>query len=66
VLSRFISCLSERGLPLYRLLKKADHFVWTPEAHEALDKIKDLLSTASVLVPPVGQEPLLLYIAATT
>ena len=31
-LSRFISCLGERGLPLYRLLKKADHFEWTSEA----------------------------------
>ena len=32
VLSRFISCLDERGLLLYRLLKKADHFEWTFEA----------------------------------
>jgi len=31
-LSRFISCLDERGLPLYRLLKKADHFEWTSKA----------------------------------
>ena len=31
-LSRFISCLGEQGLPLYRLLKKADHFEWTSEA----------------------------------
>ena len=31
-LSCFISHLDERGLPLYRLLKKADHFEWTPEA----------------------------------
>ena len=31
-LSRFISRLSERGLPLYRLLKKADRFEWTSEA----------------------------------
>ena len=30
--SRFISHLSERGLPLYRLLKKADHFEWMPKA----------------------------------
>ena len=30
--SRFISCLSERGLPFYQLLKKDDHFEWTPEA----------------------------------
>ena len=32
MLSRFISCLGERGLPLYRLLKNADHFDWMPEA----------------------------------
>jgi len=29
-LSRFISRLSEGGLALYRLLKKADHLKWTP------------------------------------
>ena len=28
------------GLPLYRLLKKADCFEWIPEAQEALDKVK--------------------------
>ena len=39
-LSHFISCLSERGLPLYRLLKKADCFEWTPKDQEALDKVK--------------------------
>ena len=31
-LSRFISRLGERGLPLYRLLKKAGRFEWIPEA----------------------------------
>ena len=40
VLSHFISCLDERGLPLYRLLKKADRFEWTPEAQEVLDMVK--------------------------
>ena len=39
-LSRFISRLGERGLPLYRLLKKSDHFEWTAEAQEALDMVK--------------------------
>ena len=31
-LSQFISRLSERGMPLYKLLKKTDTFVWTEEA----------------------------------
>jgi hypothetical protein len=31
-LSRFISRLSEKGLPLYRLLKKHERFSWTVEA----------------------------------
>jgi ribonuclease HI len=35
-LSRFISRLGERGLPLYRLLRKAERFTWTPEAEDAL------------------------------
>jgi hypothetical protein len=48
----FISCLDERGLPLYKLLKKANHFAWTPEAHEALDKLKKLLTSPPILVAP--------------
>ena len=31
-LSRFISWLGERGMPLYKLLKKTDAFIWTEEA----------------------------------
>jgi hypothetical protein len=65
-LSHFISHLDERGLPLYRLLKKADRFVWIAEAQEALDKLKHTLMKAPILVPPIEREPLLLYIVATT
>jgi hypothetical protein len=32
VLSHFISRLGERGMPLYKLLKKFEHFEWTQEA----------------------------------
>jgi dsDNA-binding SOS-regulon protein len=64
-LSRFISRLGEKGLPLYRLLKKSEHFSWTSEAQEALDKLKVLLSKAPILVPSSEKEPLLLYVAAT-
>jgi hypothetical protein len=66
VLSCFISRLSEKGLPLYRLLKKHERFSWTTEAQEALDKLKASLTHASILTPPQDSEPLYLYMAATT
>jgi hypothetical protein len=65
-LSRFISRLGEKGLPLYRLLKKHEHFSWTAEAQEALDKLKAPLTHAPILTPPQDSEPLYLYVAATT
>jgi hypothetical protein len=34
-LSRFISKLGEEGLPFFKLLKKADKFVWDDEAQKA-------------------------------
>jgi hypothetical protein len=51
-LSRFISRLGEKGLPLYRLLKKHERFSWTVEAQEALDKLKVSLTHALILTPP--------------
>jgi len=65
-LSHFISRLGERALPLYRLLKKVEHFSWPPEAEEALDDLKKTLTSAPLLVPPRHAEPLLLYVASTT
>ena len=65
-LSRFISRLGEKGLPLYRLLRKSERFSWTPEAEEALNRLKTLLTNPPVLVPPARDEALLLYVAAMT
>jgi hypothetical protein len=65
-LSRFISRLNEKALPLYRLLKKSKHFLWTLEAEEALVKLKATLSNSAILVPPTAGEPILLYVAAMT
>jgi hypothetical protein len=65
-LSQFISRLGERGLALYKLLKKSDQFRWTDEAQEALTGLKKLLSSPPILVALTPAEPLLLYIAATT
>jgi len=65
-LSRFISHLGEKGLPLHQLLRKTKRFSWTPEAQEALDRLKASLTHAPILTPPIGSEPLYLYVAATT
>jgi hypothetical protein len=39
-LSQFVSCLGERRLPLYKLLKKSDSFCWTDETQKALDDLQ--------------------------
>jgi hypothetical protein len=65
-LSRFISRLGEKGLPLYHLLRKAERFTWTPEAKEALGNLKALLTNTPILVPPAAGDALLIYVAATT
>jgi hypothetical protein len=51
-LSLFVSQLGEKGLPLYRLLKKHERFSWTVEAQEALDKLKATLAHTPILMPP--------------
>jgi hypothetical protein len=56
-LSRFISRLGEKGLPLYRLLRKTERFIWTQEAEEALRNLKALLTNAPILVPPLQEKP---------
>jgi hypothetical protein len=65
-LSRFISCLGEKGLPLYQLLRKIERFTWTLEAEEALENLRALLTNTLILVPPTKGEALLLYVDATT
>jgi hypothetical protein len=64
-LSCFIARLEERSLPLYKLMKKSDHFAWTPEVQEALDSLKNMLKSP-ILTSPTPEESMLLYILATT
>jgi hypothetical protein len=65
-LGRFISKLGEKGLPFFKLLKKADKFVWDDEAQKAFEALKESLMTPPVMTPPIPKETLLLYISATT
>ncbi|KAK1686388.1 hypothetical protein QYE76_047236 [Lolium multiflorum] len=64
-LRRFVSRLGEKALPLYKLLKKTDNFVWDEAADAALQGLKELLASPSILAAPEESEPMLLYLAAT-
>ena len=64
-LSRFISRLGEKALPLYQLMKKSDHFRWSPQADAAFQELKRMLSSAPTLASPLPKEPMLLYVAAS-
>src|SRR4051812_19445016 len=47
-LSRFISRLGETTIPLYRLLRKTENFVWDNEADDALESLKKQLTQAPI------------------
>jgi hypothetical protein len=47
-------------------VKKSDNFLWTPEAQEALDSLKNMLKSPPILTAPTPKEPMLLYISAMT
>jgi hypothetical protein len=64
-LSRFVSWLEEKAMPLYQLMKKTDHFVWSQRADDAFNDLKRALSTTPILAAPALWEPMLLYIVAT-
>jgi hypothetical protein len=65
-LNCFISRLSEKGLPFFKLLKKIGKFEWTEEAKEAFESLKVYLTSSPILTPPKKHEDMMLYIAATS
>ena len=48
--------------PIFKLLKKHDSREWTKECHITFDKVKDYLSTLPILVPPILEKPIILYL----
>lgn len=65
-LNQFIFRLGEKGMPLYKLLKKGNKISWTTEAQEVVDRIKAFLTSPPVMVTSKLGEALLLYITTTT
>jgi hypothetical protein len=64
-LSRFITKLEERGMPIYRLLRKVDGFQWDDQATTAFVELKQYLKSLLTLLPPKLDDVLLLYVVAT-
>ncbi|KAK1609025.1 hypothetical protein QYE76_032698 [Lolium multiflorum] len=64
-ISRFVSRLGEKALPLYKLLKKTDKFVWDDAADASLNGLKDILTSPPILAALEESEPMLLYLVAT-
>jgi hypothetical protein len=65
-LGHIISKLGKKGLPFFKLLKKADKFVWDDEAQKAFEALEESMTTPPIMTPPIPKEILLLYISATT
>ena len=57
-LSRFISRLGEKAIPLYQMLKKTYHFVWSDAANQAFEALKKQLAERPILAAPIDKEPL--------
>jgi hypothetical protein len=52
----FISKLGEKGLPFFKLLKKADKFVWDDEAPKAFEALKESLTTPPIMIPQLQRK----------
>ena len=50
--------------PIFRLLKKEVPTMWNEQCQEAFEKIKSYLMKPLILVPPIPEKPLLLYLTA--
>ncbi|KAE8716368.1 PCF11P-similar protein 4 [Hibiscus syriacus] len=61
-IARFISQLTEKYDPIFRLLRKQNPGEWDNSCQECFDRIKSYLINAPVLMPPIPNKPLILYL----
>jgi len=62
-LNRFVSKVTDKCLPFFKVLKKA--FKWTDEYQKAFQDIKTCLTTAPLLSSSIPSEELYLYLAVS-
>ena len=51
-LSRFISCLGEKGLPVIKLLKASERFSYLEEVDTAFEQLKLFLTKPLIMTAP--------------
>ncbi|VFQ98655.1 unnamed protein product [Cuscuta campestris] len=61
-LSRFLSRSAERSLPFFKVLKKANTFVWDEDCQMEFEELKEYLVSDIVLSKPEPGETLYLYL----
>ena len=61
-ISHFISQLTAKCDPIFKLLRKHNPGEWDKDCHIAFEKVKDYLSNPPILVPPISEKPLILYL----
>ena len=62
-LNRFVSRVTNKGLPFFRILKKA--FEWTNECQKAFQELKAYLGSPPLLSPSKPNEELFLYLVVS-
>uniref|UniRef100_A0A2N9H6P2 Integrase catalytic domain-containing protein n=1 Tax=Fagus sylvatica TaxID=28930 RepID=A0A2N9H6P2_FAGSY len=64
-ISRFIAQLTTICEPMFKLLKKDVPVKWNNQCQVAFDRIKNYLLNPPILMPPLQDKPLLLYLSTT-
>lgn len=65
-IQRFIAQLADKCNPFQHLIHKNIKFKWDDNCQQAFQILKDYLLNTPVLMPPIPNQPLLLYISATS
>ncbi|KAG8497327.1 hypothetical protein CXB51_008505 [Gossypium anomalum] len=62
-IARFISQLTDKCDPIFRLLRKHNRGTWDRECQDAFEKVKQYLLNAPVLSLPSPDKPLIMYLS---
>lgn len=53
-------------MPFFKIMKWTGPFEWTQKADQAFRDLKEYLATPPIMVAPLQNEPLFLYLTATS